>query len=122
MGEIVANTKLPENGFLGPTPTKVINQYMLVDNRVDHIRNRTIKTFKMGDVDDPELYAAQPLWEWQQSEVGKWVMEHAVETPSWHQQQTPFDYGYMFAVRAKLKAKDYSYFLLKWGEKGTQAK
>ena len=122
MGKIMAYNKFPEKGFLGPPPTKVINQYMLTDNRVDEIHNVTVHTFKMGDVDDPELYAAQPLWEWQQSEEGKWVMEHAVETPSWHQHQTPFDFHYLFAVRAKLKARDYSYFLLKWGDKGTQAK
>jgi len=122
MGKIMAYNKFPEKGFLGPPPTKVINQYMLTDNRVDEIRTVTVHTFKMGDVDDPELYAAQPLWEWQQSEEGKWVMEHAVETPSWHQHQTPFDLHYQFAVRAKLKARDLSYFLLKWGDKGTHTK
>jgi hypothetical protein len=25
----------------------------------------------MGDVEDPELYAAQPLYEWQQTEQGQ---------------------------------------------------
>jgi hypothetical protein len=33
-------------------------------------------SFGMGDVEDPELYAAQPLYEWQQTEQGQWVMEH----------------------------------------------
>lgn len=30
----------------------------------------------MGDVEDPELYAAQPLYEWQQTEQGQWVMKN----------------------------------------------
>ena len=32
--------------------------------------------FSMGDVDDVDIYVAQPIWEWQQTEHGKWVMEH----------------------------------------------
>jgi hypothetical protein len=28
-------------------------------------------------------------------------------------------WGHEFTVTAKLKAKDYSYFLLKWGKEGT---
>jgi hypothetical protein len=43
-----------------------------------------VHEFNMGDVEDPDLYAAQPLYEWQQSEQGKWIMEHAVEPPFWH--------------------------------------
>jgi hypothetical protein len=122
MGEIMSYNKLPEKGFLGPTPTKVINQYMLTDDRVDEIHNVAVHTFRMGDVEDPALYAAQPLWEWEKSDAGKWVMEHAVETPAWYQQMTPYDLHYVFVIRAKLKAKDYSYFLLKWGKEGTQGK
>jgi len=34
-------------------------------------------SFIMGDVDDIDVYVAQPIWEWQQTEQGKWVMEHA---------------------------------------------
>ena len=28
--------------------------------------------FRLGDVEDPEIYAAQPIWEWQQTEAGAW--------------------------------------------------
>ena len=27
--------------------------------------------FNLGDVEDPDIYAAQPIWEWQQTEKGK---------------------------------------------------
>jgi len=33
-------------------------------------------TFRMGDVEDPELYAAPPILEWQKTEQGCWVMAH----------------------------------------------
>jgi hypothetical protein len=50
--------------------------------------------FPMGDVEDPDLYAASPLYEWQQSEVGTWVMAHAVEPPCWTRQPDKDSYGY----------------------------
>jgi len=69
----------------------------------------------MSDSDDPDLYAAQPLWEWRESEMGQWVMERAVETPEWHRQMDPYQYGYTYAVVAKLKDVDYTFWALKWG-------
>jgi hypothetical protein len=69
----------------------------------------------MGDVDDPDLYAGEPLWQWQQSEMGKWVMARAVDTPEWHRMADMMNYGYQYAVVAKLKEKDYTYWILKWG-------
>ncbi len=34
-------------------------------------------SFTMGDVDDVDIYVAQPIHEWQQTTQGKWAMEHA---------------------------------------------
>lgn len=110
----------PYEGYLGEAPNKVTHKYMVIDDRVHEIHNAVVHTFSMGDVDDPILYAAQPLIEWQNSEPGKWIMEHSIETPMWHRQQDAMNWGHTFAITAKLKAKDYSYFLLKWGEKGTR--
>ena len=122
MGQIVAITSLPYNGFLGATPTKRINKYMVIEDKVHTIHDAVVHSFMLGDVDDPDIYAAAPLIEWQNSESGAWVMKHAMETPMWHRQADPMGWGFRISVTAKLKAKDYSYFLLKWGEKGTQAK
>jgi hypothetical protein len=69
----------------------------------------------MGDVEDPELYAAEPLLNWQNSEMGKWVMEKSVEVPMWHRMHDQFSYGYTFAIEAWLKGADYSFWVLKWG-------
>ena len=70
--------------------------------------------FPMGDVEDPDLYAAQPLYEWQQSEMGTWVMEHAAEPPFWTRQPDMASFGYRYYVVARLKEQDQTYFKLKW--------
>lgn len=91
------------------------HQYTLVDNKVLEVKNVIVHKFEMGDVEDPDLYAAEPLLKWQNSESGKWVMEHAVETPMWHRNVSPITYGHSYAISAKLQAKDYTYWTLKWG-------
>jgi hypothetical protein len=106
-----------------PTPDEYANkppgtfkhQYNIVDNRVIEFKELVVHRFKMGDVEDPDLYAAQPLWEWQQSETGTWVMSHAVETPVWHRYMNPASYHTDYAVVAKLTAQDATFFILKWG-------
>ena len=70
--------------------------------------------FPMGDVEDPDLYAADPLYKWQQSEAGTWVMTHAVEPPFWVRQPDVSSYGYRYYIVARLKEQDQTYFKLKW--------
>jgi len=94
---------------------KVNNKYIVIDNCVHKIHTVVVHRFRMGDVEDPDLYAAQPLWEWQQSEMGTWVMERAVETPEWHRQVNQTQYHVDYAVVAKLKDVDYTWWQLKWG-------
>ena len=43
-------------------------------------------TFTVSDVDDPDIYAAEPIFEWQNSEAGQWMMKHSNPVPSWHQE------------------------------------
>ena len=83
---------------------------------VDEIHKVVVHRFRMGDVEDPDLYAAQPLWEWQESEAGKFVMEHAVETPIWHRQADLQNYGHQYIIVAELEKKKLSEFYLKWGK------
>jgi hypothetical protein len=107
------------DGYLKDNPNRILHKYMIIDDRVHEIHNVVVHRFSMGDVDDPILYAAQPLYEWEKSEEGQWIMEHAVESPMWHRMNDNLAWGHEFTVTAKLKAKDYSYFLLKWGKEGT---
>ena len=92
-----------------------INDYMIIEDKVHQIHKVIVHRFQMGDVEDPDLYAAQPLCEWQDSEMGKWIMERSVETPMWHRQHDNLNYGYQYAIEAWLKGADYSFWVLKWG-------
>ena len=76
-----------------------------------------VHTFRLGDVDDPDLYAAEPLWDWQNSEAGIWIMEHAIEVPIWSRVPSPEFFGYTYVVRASLAEEDAVFYQLKYGNK-----
>ena len=103
-----------QKGHMGPSKSVRLDDYMVIEDCVHQIHKVIVHRFKMGDVEDPDLYAAQPLWEWQQSEMGRWVMDHSVETPVWHRQTNPNQYHTDYAVQAWLKGADYSFWVLKW--------
>jgi len=68
------------------------------------------------DCEDPQIYAAAPIWEWQQSESGKWVKEHALAAPVWQTTTCISTYRYIVRIVADLKEQDITYFKLKWGK------
>ena len=111
----MAITTKPDSGYLSKPTNIVTHDVMVFDDRAYKIHKVIVHQFRIGDVEDPDLYAAQPLWEWQQSEMGQWVMNHAVDQPEWHRQADHLTYGYGYIVTAKLTAKDYTYWILKWG-------
>jgi hypothetical protein len=84
--------------------------------KVEEIHKIVVHRFRMGDVDDPEIYAAQPIYDWQQTDAGKFVMTNAVEQPEWHRQINHMNYGYEYAIIAELEAKKLTEFYLKWGK------
>ena len=86
----------------------------LIDNKVVRFADVKVHEFNMGDIEDPDLYAAEPLWNWQQTEAGQWVMAHAVETPFWHRTVDPASYGHKYYIIARLSEQDQTYWTLKW--------
>lgn len=74
-----------------------------------------VHKFTVGDVEDPEVYAAGPIIDWQNTEAGKWVMQHAIEKPHYIQYIDYNIYGYRYAIRARLQDEDALYYKLKWG-------
>jgi hypothetical protein len=103
----------PAQGYLGRGPRKDTYRYMIINDQVEEVREIVVHEFAMGDVEDPDLYAAEPLWQWQQSEGGRWIMTHAVETPSWHRIPDQLQYGYKFQIRAKLSGPRLTEWLLR---------
>jgi hypothetical protein len=91
-----------------------INEYMLIDGKVHRTHRVIAKRVQMGDVEDPDLMVAQPIYEWQQTDAGKFIMEKALEAPMWHRQHDPMTYGYSYIITAYLKDVDYTFWCLKW--------
>jgi len=89
-------------------------EYQVIDDRVVRISNLVVHEFAMGDVEDPDLYAAQPISEWQDSEAGQFVMSHAVEKPYWTRMTDPYNYGYRYVIVARMREPDQTFFRLKF--------
>lgn len=83
------------------------------EQRVEECRELVIHEFAMGDVDDPDLYAAQPLHEWEKSDFGQWVMKNAADTPTWHRMADVSNFGYRFQIRAKFMGPALTEMLLR---------
>lgn len=107
------------SGPIGASRGKINHKVIVVDNVAIQLHEIVVHTFRLGDVEDPILYAAEPLYRWEHSEEGQWIMEHAVEAPTWHRHADPMNYGYTFAITAKLKERDYTHWLVKWKKLST---
>ena len=71
-------------------------------------------SFFLSDVEDPEIYAAGPILDWQNTEAGTWVMENAIDKPSFHITPDHNSYGYRVTITGKLTPKASTYFTLKF--------
>jgi hypothetical protein len=68
----------------------------------------------MGDCEDPYLYAAFPISEWQQTEHGKWIMANVVEEPVFHIQPDSRTFGMRVVITGKLNPEAETFFRLKY--------
>jgi hypothetical protein len=89
-------------------------EVQLVNGRPVNISTVVVHKFTMGDVEDPDVYAAEPLLAWQKSEAGEWVMSHSVDQPQWHRTVDYTSYGYQYCVTARLREQDELFFKLKF--------
>lgn len=73
-----------------------------------------VHTIKMGDVEDPDVMVADPIYKWQQTDAGKWVMQNSMPEPSWHRHMNTWSYGYEYTIRAYLTPEKCTYWRLKY--------
>ena len=84
-------------------------------NKVDVITSSYIvHKFSVSDAEDPDIYAAGPIFDWERSEAGSWVMENAYDKPSWHRHADISTYGYKYQIRADLTDEQITFFELKF--------
>ena len=68
--------------------------------------------FQLPWSEDVIIQAAAPLYEWEQSDAGKWVMAHAVEKPRWERYTEHVALNERFVIIARLTEPDQTYFRL----------
>jgi hypothetical protein len=79
-------------------------------------RGTLVKEMHMGDVEDPYLYAAFPIHEWEQTEEYKWIREHLAEGEElvFYCDNNPSTYGIVIRVYAPLTGEALTYYNLKY--------
>jgi hypothetical protein len=87
----------------------------LINNRPVRFRDVCVHEITMGDVEDPDIFVAGPIWDWQESHAGQWCMEHAVDKPYWVRLTEPMTYGYIYRIMARLSEQNETFWRLKWG-------
>jgi len=85
-------------------------KYRLHNNEV--YERRIVHRFRLGDVEDPEIYMASPIYDWQQTEQGKWVMKNGLD-PTYHLNIDHLTYGYAVTITAHITPKRWTEYVLR---------
>jgi hypothetical protein len=73
-------------------------------------------SFSMGDVDDVDVYVAEPIYKWQQTEQGRWVMENAQDI-KYYSSADPNTFGHRVSIRGDVEeGPKLTEYLLKYGK------
>jgi hypothetical protein len=72
-------------------------------------------SFGMGDVEDPELYAAFPLGEFMETEKGQWIKTNC-EDPKYIIRSDISTFGNRVFVYGEVEEKLATEYFLKWAE------
>jgi hypothetical protein len=73
-----------------------------------------VKQIRMSDCEDPDLFVSQPIYEWQQTDAGKFVMKHSKPEPMWLRSFDTNTYGYLYSIKAYLTPEEVTFFKLKF--------
>lgn len=74
-----------------------------------------VHEFLVTESEDADLWAADFIYKWQQTDKGQWVMENAIDKPEWTQSLKQDVYGWQYRIFAKLDGVTLTEYLLRWG-------
>lgn len=74
-----------------------------------------VKTLKVGDVEDPEIYLGAVAYDWLQTEHGKYVKEKATDL-TYNQAHMSHDYGFQYFITALFEDEEAVIYKLKFGD------
>jgi hypothetical protein len=75
-----------------------------------------VHTIEMGDVEDPEIYAAEPIINFEKSDKGRWLMSNSYKQLEFTIRPNSRTYGWRICIWSYLNEQDLTYYSLKWGE------
>lgn len=104
----MAITHTPENSNYQPPEVKIINGEPV------RFRDVCVHEFRMADVEDLDILAGEPIWQWQQSEQGQWIMAQAAERPYWIRTIDHITFGYRYSIMVRLSEQNECFWRLKW--------
>jgi len=84
----------------------------VIDGKAVRFRDVCVHEITMGDVEDPDLWVAEPIWQWQQTEPGKFIMEHAEEKPYWISSMDYNNWGTKYRIMARLSEQNETFWRL----------
>lgn len=73
-----------------------------------------VHEFTLGDVDDPEVYAALPLMKFLETEKGIWCKTHSETEMTYEILPDRISFGYRILVNAKFNSLDLMMYHLKY--------
>lgn len=74
-----------------------------------------VHEFTMAYNEDPEIYVAEPIFLWQQTEKGRWVMENSRDKPVYNISPASRGHvGYRVTIDSDLAEDMATYFYLRW--------
>ena len=73
-----------------------------------------VKRIRMSDVEDPDLFVSQPIYDWQQTDEGKYVMQNSKPEPMWVRSVDTNTYGYIYSIKAYLTPEQITFYKLKF--------
>jgi len=98
----------------GQIKIEEVARYMVVNNHIVETKEIIVHTFEVGDVEDPDLYAAEPIYKWQQTPAGTWVMKNSLEAPTWSRHSLLNSYYTRYKIVANFTLKKLSEYYLRW--------
>ena len=105
----LTHNQLAEYQHWQQAETRVIN------GKPVRFRDVCVRTLEIPDVEDPDLFVADLIRDWQQTDAGKFVMENAVDPPYWISAKEPVTYRTCVKIMARLSEQNETFWRLKWG-------
>lgn len=97
---------VPSAAHWKPEETKII------DGIPVRFSDVCVHEITMSDIEDPDLFVADPIMRWQDTAQGKFVMQHAVEPPYWQRMNDFVNFGYRYRIMARLSEQHQTFLKL----------